>query len=73
MQYYHIKLDADAQKLSTFIFQCLPMGIKIAPDVFQNVISKLSQDVEYVKIYLVDLLILTSKGFNDHLTKFEFF
>jgi hypothetical protein len=47
------------------------MGIKIAPDIFQNVMSKLTQDMEYVKAYLDDLLILTDKSFNDHLTKLE--
>jgi hypothetical protein len=26
----------------------LPMGIKIAPDAFQNIMSKLVQDMEYV-------------------------
>jgi hypothetical protein len=40
---YHIKLDADAQKLCTIVFpwyikkykyKCLPMGIKIFPDAF---------------------------------------
>jgi dihydroorotate dehydrogenase len=58
MGYYHIKLDADAQMLCTVVFpwymgkykyKRLPMGIKIAPDVFQNVISKIVQDMEYVK------------------------
>jgi hypothetical protein len=58
MGYYHIKLDADAQKLCTIVFPwCmgnykytrLPMGINIDPDVFQNVMSKLVQDMEYVK------------------------
>jgi hypothetical protein len=58
MGYYHIKLDADAQKPCTIVFpwkigkykyKRLPMGIKIAPDVFQNVMSKLVQDMEYVK------------------------
>jgi hypothetical protein len=41
MGYYDIKIDAGAQKLSIFVFswgkykyKCLPMGIKIAPDVF---------------------------------------
>jgi dihydroorotate dehydrogenase len=63
MGYYHIKLDheADAQKLCTIVFpwhkgkykyKRLPMGIKIAPDVFQNVMSKLVQDMEYVKTNL---------------------
>jgi Reverse transcriptase (RNA-dependent DNA polymerase) len=47
------------------------MGIKIAPDIFQNVMSKLTQDLEYVKTYLDDLLILTNSSFADHLTKLE--
>jgi dihydroorotate dehydrogenase len=62
MGYYHIKLDADAQKLCTIVFpwhmgkykyKRLPMGIKIAPDVFQNVMSKLVQDMEYVKTIIL--------------------
>jgi hypothetical protein len=78
MGYYHIKLDADAQKLCTIVFpwgkykyKGLPMGIKIAPDVFQNVMSKLVQDMEYFKTYLDDLLILTNSSFKDHLLKLE--
>jgi hypothetical protein len=78
MGYYHIKLDADAQKLSTIVlpwgkykYKHLPMGIKIAPDVFQNVMSKLIQDMEYVKSYLDDLSILTNSSFKDHLLKLE--
>jgi hypothetical protein len=56
--YYQIKLDADAQKICTIVFpwqmgkykyKCLPMGIKIVPDVFQNVMSKFVQEMEYVK------------------------
>jgi hypothetical protein len=68
MGYYHIKLDADAQILCTIVlpwgkykYKRLPMGIKIAPDVFQNVMSKLTQDMEYVKTNLDDLLILSKK------------
>jgi hypothetical protein len=49
MGYYHIKLVGDAQKLCTivflwnmgkYIYKNLPMGIKIVPDVFQNVINE---------------------------------
>ena len=61
MGYYHIKLDVDAQRLRTIIFPCgkykykrLTMEIKIAPDVFQNAMSKLTKDMEYVKTYLDD-------------------
>jgi hypothetical protein len=51
-------LSDDAQKLCTILFpwhiekykyKRLPMGIKTAPDVFQNVKSKLVQDMQYVK------------------------
>jgi hypothetical protein len=78
MGYYHIKLDADSQKLCTIIFpwgkykyKRLPTRIKVAPDVFQNVMSKLTQGVTYVKTYLDDLLILTNNSFQDPLTKLE--
>jgi hypothetical protein len=72
MGYYHIKLDSDSQKLCIIVFpwgkykyKHLPMGIKIAtfPDVFQIVVSKLTQDMEYVKTYLDDLLILSNNYF----------
>jgi hypothetical protein len=62
MGYYHIKLDADAQKLCTIVFpwhmvkykyKRLRMGIKIAPDVFQNVMSKLVQDMEYIETIML--------------------
>jgi hypothetical protein len=43
----------------------------LVPDVFQNVMSKLVQDMEYVKNYLDDLLILTNSIFKDHLHKLE--
>jgi hypothetical protein len=43
------------------------------PDVFQNIMSKLVQDMEYVKTYLDDLLKLTNRNniFKDHLFKFK--
>jgi hypothetical protein len=63
------------------MYHCIPMAhgkIKIqtlthgnqdclVPDVFQNVMSELVQDMEYVKTYLDDLLILTNSSFKDHL------
>jgi hypothetical protein len=41
------------------------------PDNFQNSMSKLVQDMEYVKTYLDDLLILKNSIFKDHLLKLE--
>jgi hypothetical protein len=43
----------------------------LVPDVFQNVLSKLVQDLEYVKTYLDDLLILTNRSFKDNQFKLE--
>jgi hypothetical protein len=40
-------------------------------EVFQNVMSKLVQDMESVKTYLDDLLILTNISFKDHLIKLD--
>jgi hypothetical protein len=80
MGYYHIKLNADAQNLCNIVFpwenhkyKRLPMGIKIAwfLIIFQNFMSKLVQDMEYVKTYLDDLLLLTNISFKDHLLKLE--
>jgi hypothetical protein len=64
---------------------CIPMGkIQIqklingyqdclVPDVFQNVMSKLFQNMEYVKEMYVfdDLLILTNSSFKEHLLTLE--
>jgi hypothetical protein len=43
----------------------------LVPDVFQNVMSKRVLDMEYVKTYFDDLLILTNSSFKDHLLKLD--
>jgi hypothetical protein len=48
-----------------------PWVSRLSPEVFQNFMSKLVQDVEYVKTYLDDLIILTNSSFKDHLFKLE--
>jgi hypothetical protein len=45
----------------------------LVPVVFQNVMSKLVQNMEYVKTYLDDLLILTNNSLKDHLLKLQMF
>jgi hypothetical protein len=82
MGYYCIKLDADSQTLCTIVFpwiigkykyKRLPMGKKIAPDVFHNLMSELVQDMEYAKTktYLDDLSILTNSRFKYHILKLQ--
>jgi hypothetical protein len=43
----------------------------LLPDIFQNVMSKFFQDMEYVKTYLDVLLILTNISLKDHPLKLE--
>jgi hypothetical protein len=44
----------------------------LVPDVFQHIMSKFIQDMEYVKTYLDDdLSILTNSSFKDHILKLE--
>jgi hypothetical protein len=43
----------------------------LVPDIFQNIMPKLLQDMEYVKTYVDYLLILTNSSFKDHLFKLE--
>ncbi len=78
MGYYHIELSPDAKKLCTIIlpfgkyeYQRLPMGIAGSPDVFQEKMSDLMQDLDFVRVYLDDLLTITKGDFNDHLQKLE--
>ena len=76
MGYYTIKLDTNAQNICTIVtpwgkyaYQRLPMGISCAPDIFQSKMSDLMAEIEYVRTYLDDLLILTSRDLEDHLLK----
>jgi hypothetical protein len=48
-----------------------PWVSRLPPDVFQNFMSTLVQDMEYVKTYLDDLSIITNTRFKYHLLKLE--
>ena len=47
----------------------LPMGLSGAPDMFQEKMSSLVDHLEYARVYLDDLLVLTNGSFDDHLSK----
>ena len=76
MGYYTIRLDPDAQKICTIIlpwgkysYQRLPMGIQNSPDIFQERMSTLMEELEYVRAYIDDLLVITNDSYEDHLRK----
>ena len=56
MRYYHIKLDPKAKELCTIVlpwgkyeYQRLPKGLCNSPDIFQEKMSILMYDLEYVR------------------------
>ena len=66
MGYYHIELSPNSKRLCTIVLpwgkyesQKLPMGLCNSPDIFQERMKSLMQDLEYVRAYIDDLLILT--------------
>ena len=78
MGYYTIRLDPKTAEMCTIIFpwgkysyQRLPMGASNAPDIFQAKMGSLFQDLEYVRAYIDDLLILSKGTFEDHLDKLD--
>ena len=78
MGYYHIELTPHSKRLCTIVlpwgkyeYQRLPMGLCNSPDIFQEKMGTLMQDLEYVRAYIDDLLILTSGNLTDHLDKLD--
>jgi hypothetical protein len=78
MGYYTIRFDPDASKICTVIFPWgkysynrLPMGIADSLDIFQEKMSELMESLEFVRVYLDDLLCISKLGLEDHLDKLE--
>jgi len=76
MGYYTIRLDPDAQKICTIIlpwgkysYLRLPMGVSGSPDFFQERMTGLMASLEYIRVYIDDLLIITKDSYADHLSK----
>jgi hypothetical protein len=78
MGYYHIELTPNSKALCTIVlpwgkyeYQRLPMGLVNSSDIFQEEMSGLMADLEYVRTYIDDLLVLTRGSFEDHLQKLD--
>ena len=76
MGYYSIPLSEKAKELTSFLlpwgkyrYTRLPMGIKTATDVFQEVMNHVLGDLPFVRIYLDDVLLLTDGTHADHCEK----
>jgi hypothetical protein len=78
MGYYHIELSPDSSKLCTIVlpwgkyeYQKLPMGLCNSPDIFQEKMNELFSDMDTIRAYIDDLLIITSKSYEHHLGKID--
>ena len=78
MGYYHIELNPDSKKLCTIVlpwgkyeYQRLPMGLCNSPDIFQEKMGELMADLEFVRAYIDDLIILTKDTWEHHLEQLK--
>ena len=78
MGYYHIELHPDSRKYCTIVFPFgkyeylrLPMGLCNSPDYFQEHMSELMCDLNYVRAYIDDVAVLTKGTWEDHLEKVD--
>jgi hypothetical protein len=78
--YYSIPICPQSQKLCATIlpwgkyaYTRLPMGVACAPDIFQSIMMDMLGDLDYVLVYIDDILIIQREGESesDHLTKVE--
>ena len=78
MGYYHIELSPNSKRLCTIVlpwgkyeYQKLLMGLCNSPDIFQEKMSTLMSDLEFVRTYIDDLLVTTMSTWEDHLECLE--
>ena len=74
MGYYSMKLDAESRKKCVtclpwglYAYNMLPMGLKIASDVFQEATGELFHDMEQVVVYIEGILIIGTDTFDQHM------
>ena len=66
MGYYHLELDEHSQKLCTMVimpdgkyaYQRMPMGCCCGSDYFQEVMTNIFANMDFVLVYLDDVLII---------------
>ena len=78
--FYSIPIDEESQKYCTtvlswgkYAYKRLPIGIACAPDIFQSIMMDLLGDLDFVLVYIDDILIVQKVGESeaDHMKKIE--
>jgi hypothetical protein len=54
-----------------YSYKRLPIGIADSPDIFQGKMSELMESLEFVRVYLDNLLCISKLSLEDHLEKLE--
>ena len=74
MGYYTIRISPDIQDMTKIVtefgksrYNLLPMGMCASGDIFQSKVDKLLGDIEGVKLYINDILILIKDCFRNHI------
>ena len=78
MGYYYIELSPLSKEMCTIVlpwgkyeYQKLPMGLCNSPYIFQEKMSTLFHDLESVRAYIDDLLVLGTCTWEEHLVQLE--
>ena len=76
MGYYTIRLSSASQDMmmivaefGKFEYNRLPMGIWDSGDIFQSKVGELLSDIEGVKTYIGDILVLSKDWFTKHIAQ----
>ena len=76
MGYYTVSITPGSRDLTTIVtefgkfrYKRLPMGLCCAPDIFQSKINELLGDLDSVRAYIDDVLILSKDSFEGHLNQ----
>ena len=74
MGYYTIQLTPGSKDMTTIVtefgkfrYNCLPMGMCVSGDIFQAKVNELLGDIDGVKAYIDDILVLCKGSFDDHI------
>jgi hypothetical protein len=79
MGYYTIRLTPGAKDMTMtivtefgkFRYNVLPMGMCCSGDIFQAKVDELLGDIEVVKTYIDDILVINKGSFDDHLEQLD--
>ena len=78
MGYYHIYLSKQARNLCTIIlpwgqyqYKRLPIGVSNYLDIFQDKMNEMFHGFDFIREYIIDLLLVTKGDWSNHLEKLE--